>query len=631
MLASTYIDYEALEREIAVGREATAQSRWDQANEIWASMRRHYPTIAVAYVLGGYVALQEGRIEEAEDLLKHATREFPQDLYAHIFFSDVARARNDLATAAERLIRIGATRDPAPYRAAFKILAEGMEKNAFSQPVILELLTLILSEIGEGDPNFVPVALAELNVIQETNDKLYRRIHQIIASEFNNIYLRIGSKDTINFVTAGTDIGNPYLDLKQFAAHQLLYSSRARCYELFHRHATKLLAASREVIAELVALGHVKGLEASRQILIAQVASCLDEHIYNAVQDNACNPTPDRPSRQPSILDQGFARRSARLASAVNRGLPDRPLKIAVCISGQLRGFGDAYTTWQHLNLDQHHTTRFVHTWKKLGRKFPVPQHAMRTMSGELLHAYQSAFLQLGHATIVARYPTMFALFEQGGEVDHKRLTEFYKTPFVQIEEDDSSDFASMSNPHKMYYKIKSCQMMADLSGEAFDLFIRIRPDKTILSAQIDYHRILYESRFLGRIFSDTSAFIHCKLGHVIGDQFAIGDGPAMRVYASAYDQTIASAMTPGGDFPAQFSPHVNLAAATLSGGLYVSGHHGIIFGELVDVTPIPAQAIVQALENDIDPENMSHIDRHLLDSARAEAEREKQAASNGS
>jgi hypothetical protein len=45
-------------------------------------------------------------------------------------------------------------------------------------------------------------------------------------------------------------------------------------------------------------------------------------------------------------------------------------LRIALCISGQLRGYEAAHPSWSRLGLDRHEVTRFVHVWQDIGRNW---------------------------------------------------------------------------------------------------------------------------------------------------------------------------------------------------------------------------------------------------------------------
>jgi tetratricopeptide (TPR) repeat protein len=616
-------DIQIIENAISAARDATSRQDWSAASILWAALQTKYPDVAVAYVLGGYVALQQNEIEKAENLLEYATRNYPNDAYAHLFYAEIAQAIDQPLLFVDRLVKIGSVTDPHPYHVAFEFLVKQLDANRLDDQTHLRLVTFLCKEDGQDSYDFIPVALKHLNVIQETNDRVYHKIYRLITENSAIIRSGLARTETFDLIAAAANIESPSLDLKSFAARQMLHGSVERCYEIFHRHAFGLLDASKSVFVDLVTKGHIPELEPRRKLLLAQIASAVDENIYSAVRAEASAAVGTAKNETNEILVQGFRRRSARLSVAINRGIPDRPLNIALCISGQLRGYELAYQTWDRLGLSEHRTKIFVDVWKKVGRKFPVPQHAMRTMSGHLLDAYRSAFTQLGHAAIVDRYPTMFRLFELSGEVTANQLSTFYKTPFVNVEDDTFPTFSHMNNFQKMYHKIKYCHNQAETSGDIFDLIIRIRPDKSVVSAASDYHRILYESRFNGRLYTDVSPYIHCKLGYVIGDQFAIGEDSAMRSYASAYDQTIASALSPGGDFPSTFYPHVNLAAAVLSGGLDVRSDHGIHFGELMDASPVSALSVLEALKEDIDPSRQNDTDRLLIEAARIESANE--------
>jgi hypothetical protein len=73
-------------------------------------------------------------------------------------------------------------------------------------------------------------------------------------------------------------------------------------------------------------------------------------------------------------------------------------LRIAVCISGQLRGFRQAYPTWTRLGLDHHDCFFAVHAWKKIGRNMPIKSDtAQRCFSGQFLRAYKDVVSRMGY------------------------------------------------------------------------------------------------------------------------------------------------------------------------------------------------------------------------------------------
>ena len=47
-----------------------------------------------------------------------------------------------------------------------------------------------------------------------------------------------------------------------------------------------------------------------------------------------------------------------------------RPLRVALCVSGQLRGYKEAFPSWPSLGLDDHQVTTFVHTWQSVGQNW---------------------------------------------------------------------------------------------------------------------------------------------------------------------------------------------------------------------------------------------------------------------
>lgn len=129
--------------------------------------------------------------------------------------------------------------------------------------------------------------------------------------------------------------------------------------------------------------------------------------------------------------------RSSQLAASALAKVLDGPLRIAVCISGQLRGYKQAFPTWHFLGLVDHHVCYVVHTLKDVGGGLPIPPKDARVLSGSFLEAYRAAWNEFGQEAMFSRYPGLFGLWaKDGGVADKGELIAFYSTEFVTVEGD---------------------------------------------------------------------------------------------------------------------------------------------------------------------------------------------------
>lgn len=315
--------------------------------------------------------------------------------------------------------------------------------------------------------------------------------------------------------------------------------------------------------------------------------------------------------------DEELDRVRAALAREKSPALTlDRPLRIAWCISGQLRGYQAAAASWRHIGLEAHEVSTFVHVWSKVGCKHPEPGQLERCFSGELLQALETALLELGWAELSRRYRHLFNWFGNADQVDEAYLKDFYGAEKVIVEDDASAEFDHWSNYRKMYYKISGAHHLAE--GK-FDLVVRIRPDKS-LSGVFPWRDLAERASQGGLVFVDFPYNHHPSVGFVVGDQFAASSQASMDVYASVYRKTIKRDLSQVQ--PVDFEPHANLAYNLALGGFEVERPAGIGFGDLLGPPPIAASVALSLLEEDIGAPD--RIDLAVMAAARRDAEREQ-------
>lgn len=330
--------------------------------------------------------------------------------------------------------------------------------------------------------------------------------------------------------------------------------------------------------------------------------------------DAELKPTPDHNMRYAEGVVRNMMTKSAteRPTSTPPRA---RPLRIAVCISGQLRGYREAHRTWSALGLDKHDTSWFVHTWCEVGAKMPNPSHAYRVFSGAFLQAYLRQCSLISFETMMTRYPTLFQAVGEIGRITPEQLLEEYGADTVVVVDDEADGaFTGKSNSWKMYHKMKAAHDLMKDSGKPFDLVVRIRPDKEVLPETApDWHEVLELCQRDRVVFTDGPFALHDAVGFIVGDQVGISTPDLMDAYVSADANTVAAAEGRRFGFPQIHYPHINLAITLATDAILARLAPGIRFGSHFDIPQAPSREIRRWLLADIGPAPRDETDAELL------------------
>ena len=314
------------------------------------------------------------------------------------------------------------------------------------------------------------------------------------------------------------------------------------------------------------------------------------------------------PEERPALPDVATLRRQ-------------RPrLRIALCLSGQMRGYRHAAPTWRHLGLDGHDVSVLVHTWQEVGRRLPDPEipPSVQRLFGDTLFA--QTFIRLGQrhglAALQQAYPRFFAALAADNQVQPADLQAVFGPDVVYaIEDGQAPDRAGMSNQERMHYKIEAAQALglelARLQGD-FDLMIRLRPDKLVRPgpATVDWHQVLHDSASQRRVFTEDG--IGLREGLVMGDQFAAGTPEVMTAYAGAWSLTALAREQGWHQFPTVLRGHTTLAFTCLYNGLRVSRLPGADFGPMAEDAQIDLPSLRRMLAADLPQGPQTELDHAL-------------------
>lgn len=313
-----------------------------------------------------------------------------------------------------------------------------------------------------------------------------------------------------------------------------------------------------------------------------------------------------------SKLYQGLqVGRQKVLAASPILHLRKRKIRVAVCVSGQLRGYQAALTSWKRTLLPDVEATFFVHSWTKIGNADATPFRYILPFEGQhFAEAYRKAALAEGYNSIRARYPSLFAKLDTSNLVTADRLSDEYKTDHVVLENDQAPEFQNFSNQQKMHYKIFAADRMArDLDN--FDLFMRIRPDLSIKLRGFDWWDLCDACSAKPVVFAEKPYGVHYG-GLMIGDQCAVASRDAMKIYADTWVNFPKYAAAELAACPTSFSGHVSLALSCWIGGVDVQ-KLPVRFAKLEEPRRLSIQDTLDALRADSRRDDM---DEQLIQAA---------------
>ncbi len=276
-----------------------------------------------------------------------------------------------------------------------------------------------------------------------------------------------------------------------------------------------------------------------------------------------------------------------------------RKPKVAICVSGQLRGYQQAFRTWQRTLLSQFDADVFVHTWSKVGRANPDPVRYVLPFEGSHFNAaYRKVCGEQGYGAVKDLYPTLMRKVTDSTPLTAEALRRTYGDhAHVVIDDESSPQFAGMSNQEKMHHKIWACDQLMRRHSLGHDLVIRIRPDKAIRHTGFDANTLKNACHSGAVLFADHApGFQFGTL--MMGDQFAVGRDDVMRAYASAW--SLCPLMHEAGVYNCQsaFTGHVSLAHVCWLQDIAVI-KAPISFGSLLEAQAMHTLDIIECLAAD--------------------------------
>lgn len=360
---------------------------------------------------------------------------------------------------------------------------------------------------------------------------------------------------------------------------------------------------------KLAALAYIHAPDAQFARLISRL---------NESYSEASNSPPPSPQKSLSRVTIAHRRASGSFSPPVI-GIKKR-LRIALCVSGQMRAYRAAWPTWKHFGFFEHDVDIFVHTWRSIGWKFPNPQTGNGTERAfghiPFRHAYVRCGTLYGTKAMWEAYPNfMQVLARDCGEVTEMDLRATYgENATVVVEDDPGTSFdPDPKNQRKMFHKIHAAHSLARAAGENHDLIVRIRPDRTARppTAAIDLAHMALTSQEDFCVFGEAARVSNAMY---VDDQFALGAPEVMDCYARTEALQQQASRENWYGFSPDLVPHLSLAHALFFQGVRVKPLQGARLGAIAGDQPMSRETIHAFLMRDIGGAPRSRMDSILLD-----------------
>lgn len=611
----------------------------------------HDPEVGLAYAT---IARRSGNLAEAARRLQAAAERHPKDLpLAHQWVETLLQLRRpaearaaigivlqrfpnapEIVQQAIRALWLAGERDEAvtlwraacanpdfPPQETFRLAVEMLNEGA-KPPHTGPLLRHLVAEPDSGERYWRPL-LAPL-----LRPERMRRDHADIFAEFVRASPDIFTPAIRDIVRVALQIEVTADDIRRFfdtyvARDRLgiagclfseidmpgVYHAQARA--LFEAYVTEQIgrpdwiteAAAAEIVA-LLQFAAVASHTAYRNLLDAvrdrlDVAALADRNELQSAE---------------GILGSILAGCGGTAASAVPKHR--RRLRIALCISGQLRGYQEACSSWSSLGLDRHDTTVFVDTWSAVGLNWARIWTFTRGH-----HSLHDTLNAAGPDFVRTRYPRLAKALDEAmtasGTVTVPQLQEFYGTQHVRLEDDRDVKFAGRSNQWKMFYKMSAALGLAKDIGQDFDLVIRARPDREIVdAAEFDLREVLAVSAKENVLFMlDHPGVLRDGGRFWLGDQFALGTPQVITAFCNILPDI--RAFENAGRLPRDVDPslpmHFTPFLMTFYRGILVRPIPGVEFGDFINPPLLNVAEIHDLLLQDLRARSADDFDTALL------------------
>ena len=245
------------------------------------------------------------------------------------------------------------------------------------------------------------------------------------------------------------------------------------------------------------------------------------------------------------LIELFCARRGTRQQDAPlpGAGRPDRAAaRVAVCISGQLRGFEEALPTIQKQLVERFNAVPFVSSWEQVGRA--VGPHAGRDRRG-LPRAFAAQLpADFNTALFYERFPSVREALAVSRRAARDDVLRLLPSAIVELENEEAlrtllppelqADYA-----YYLFYKMhRVYRLVVDYEqtrGERFDVIIWVRPDLCIEAL---------EMASLPEMQHAVGCWWFMEPA-IAGDYFCFGNREEMHTFLGIWEQLQGNAFRP--------------------------------------------------------------------------------------
>lgn len=347
--------------------------------------------------------------------------------------------------------------------------------------------------------------------------------------------------------------------------------------------------------------------------IIQKILSSLPEHAYNmnaALSNESYLASPDAIIRDSynKLLNCTFVSGKSDFLTTGN----EERLKIAVCVSGQLRGYQEALKTWTMFKKAEHEFDFYCCVWDTVGNKSLNKVHLNRFFGENFSRVFTEYTRGMSIKEAKDLLPTLFKNLVAEEKVDQSLVRRHYNAKNALVIKED--EFNEFSNQYKMHYMIERCYSLIDNPTD-YDLIVRIRPDKELISENINW-AILKRFVSKNRIVTDGKTIIRPSAGFNIDDQFAVGSPESMREYSQTFTKVERQQYPHNIPQYSGFLPHMTLYLSLFTAKIEVYDIKEIDdsfkFGKLLNSNVLSKERTRQSVLNDL--ENNSDFMREFLE-----------------
>jgi predicted Zn-dependent protease len=634
---------------------ALIAGKWNVAQLRAACLVERFPDDRAGYYFSATSLEKGGKAADAAVILEEGLRRFPEDLLLlraasqgleeldrpreaiaaidkalalhpdDAYFLDrrirLARDLGDLAGAMAAWRRLAA--NSAADRRLCSDLAWAIFQVLPADEIALELLHYLVNEPDSGHRDWLP-RLADFAALNDarpdmkafaraTLPRIEADAHVPVTLHVLKSALQVGYTDNDilgfirDYVVAGRTAITAYLFSRVYISGQP--ATAEACRRVFARYIERWLYTAKEehLRNSDEILGYFAFSAIFSQSSYRRLVGVIAERVHlTAVQDGSGSPERARAVGRIASLASRVRPSNAK-AEAISR---IRRLKIAVCVSGELRGYERAFQSWWRLGLDRHDARYFVHGWSDAGFDWrrllalaPDPEAIT-----EILSCPDCA------TELTRRYPAMMAAWNDASTVMAERLQALYGTSSVIVEHDENVLSGGGAIALKVQGKIDAAYGLALASGMHFDLFISLRPDCEIMEgSNPDWNSVFHRSSYERVIYADRPLEYEYS-GITIGYRFAAGCRDVMDIYTARP----VSAMEFAGAGNDTLDLGANLACRTFHGGVLSSTVPDLEFGQTPDAGLLLLAELVPLIENDIAGRAADSFDNAFLAACRA-------------